>query len=124
MKAKSAQLPIHARPPAEELPISVRDPRLTQVAYERILKAIVYGRLDLGEPLSENDLAKALGVSKAPVRQSLNELRMKGLVVVIPQSGSYVFSPPAKRLRNYAIFAFCWRSGPCGFRWSTMLGPY
>jgi DNA-binding GntR family transcriptional regulator len=74
------------------------------MAYEKILNAIVYGRLDLGEPLSENDLAKALDVSKAPIRQGLNELRMKGLVVVIPQSGSYVFSPTREEIEELSDF--------------------
>ncbi|HEV2274588.1 MAG TPA: GntR family transcriptional regulator [Acidobacteriaceae bacterium] len=84
------------------MPLS--ETKLTQVAYEKILKAIVYGRLDLGEPLSENDLAKALGVSKAPVRQGLNELRLRGLVVVIPQSGSYVFSPTREEIEELCDF--------------------
>ncbi len=77
---------------------------LTQVAYERIRNAIVYGRLDLGEPLSENDLAKALGVSKAPIRESLNELRLKGLVHIVPQSGSYVFSPTQEQIEELCDF--------------------
>ena len=78
--------------------------KLTHVVYEKILRAIVYGRLDLGEPLSENDLAKALGVSKAPIRESLNELRLKGLVTVIPQSGSYVFSPTRNQIEELCDF--------------------
>ncbi len=100
---KVAQLPIQARA-ADTKNDARADTRLTQIAYERILKAIVYGRLDLGEPLSENDLAKALGVSKAPVRQSLHELRLKGLVVVIPQSGSYVFSPTREEIEELCDF--------------------
>lgn len=56
---------------------AVPDRKFAQIAYEKILNAIVYGHLDLGEPLSENDLARALGVSKAPIRESLNELRLK-----------------------------------------------
>lgn len=83
---------------------SVSDTKLTQMAYEKILNAIVYGRLDLGEPLSENDLAKALEVSKAPIRQSLHELRLKGLVVVVPQSGSYVFSPTREEIEELCDF--------------------
>ena len=86
------------------MPSSASDTKLTQMAYEKILNAIVYGRLDLGEPLSENDLAKALDVSKAPIRQSLNELRLKGLVVVIPQSGSYVFSPTREEIEELSDF--------------------
>ena len=79
---------------------AVRDPKLTQIVYEKILNAIVYGLFDLGEPLSENDLARALKVSKAPIRESLNELRIKGLVVVVPQSGSYVFSPTGEQIEE------------------------
>lgn len=72
--------------------------KLTQLAYERLLRAIVQGRLDLGEPLSENDLAQAMNLSKAPIRESLGELRLRGLVEVIPRSGSYVFSPTAEQI--------------------------
>jgi DNA-binding GntR family transcriptional regulator len=78
--------------------------KLTEIAYSRILGAIVDGRLDLGEPLSENDLARALQLSKAPIRESLSELRLKGLVVVIPQSGSYVFSPSPEEIAELCDF--------------------
>lgn len=73
-------------------------PKLTQVVYGKLLRAIVQGRLDLGEPLSENDLARALCLSKAPIRESLGELRVRGLVEVVPRSGSYVFSPTAEQI--------------------------
>jgi DNA-binding GntR family transcriptional regulator len=95
-------MPVRSAPESPRTPAS--DTKLTQMAYEKILKAIVYGRLDLGEPLSENDLAKALDVSKAPIRQSLNELRLKGLVVVVPQSGSYVFSPTREEIEELSDF--------------------
>jgi DNA-binding GntR family transcriptional regulator len=104
MSAKVARLPVPVRPAPVSPRSSVSDTKLTQMAYEKILNAIVYGRLDLGEPLSENDLAKALDVSKAPIRQSLNELRIKGLVVVIPQSGSYVFSPTREEIEELCDF--------------------
>ncbi|MDQ2835765.1 MAG: GntR family transcriptional regulator [Acidobacteriota bacterium] len=88
----------------EELRAEAPDTKLAHIVYEKILKAIVYGKLDLGEPLSENDLAKALGVSKAPIRESLSELRLKGLVEVIPQSGSYVFSPNRRQIQELCDF--------------------
>lgn len=78
--------------------------KLTEIACQKILRAIVDGRLDLGEPLSENDLAQALNLSKAPIRESLNELRLKGLVVVVPQSGSYVFSPSSEEIAELCDF--------------------
>jgi DNA-binding GntR family transcriptional regulator len=105
----SAARPAGAKRPAKRPGTGVAKPdapdrKLTQIAYEKILNAIVYGRLDLGEPLSENDLARALGVSKAPIRESLNELRLRGLVEVVPQSGSYVFSPTSEQIEELCDF--------------------
>jgi DNA-binding GntR family transcriptional regulator len=77
---------------------------LTQQAYERIRDAIVYGPLDLGEPLSEGALARALGMSKAPVRAAMHELRVKGLVQVVPHSGTYVFSPTRPEIEELCDF--------------------
>ncbi|MFD0484582.1 GntR family transcriptional regulator [Kineococcus sp. GCM10028916] len=43
-----------------------------------------------GTPLSENELAAALGVSRTPVRESLILLVEDGLVNVVPQVGTFV----------------------------------
>lgn len=77
---------------------------LTQQAYERIRDAIVYGPLDLGEPLSEGAIARALGMSKAPVRAAMQELRVKGLVQIVPHSGTYVFSPTKEEIEELCDF--------------------
>ena len=77
---------------------------LTQQACARIRDAIVYGPLDLGEPLSENALAKALGMSKAPVRAAMRELRLQGLVDIVPNSGTYVFSPTREQIEELCDF--------------------
>jgi DNA-binding GntR family transcriptional regulator len=79
---------------------------LTRIAYDKIRAAIVYGALDLGEPLSENALARALGMSKAPIRAAMGELRLKGLVHVVPQSGTYVFSPTREEIEELCDFRF------------------
>lgn len=77
---------------------------MTTEAYERIRDAIVSGALEFGEPLSETQIATALGMSKAPVRAAFIELRDKGLVTVVPQSGTYVFSPTADDVRTMSHF--------------------
>jgi DNA-binding GntR family transcriptional regulator len=77
---------------------------MTTEAYERIRDAIVSGALEFGEPLSETQIAAALGMSKAPVRAAFIELRDKGLVTVVPQSGTYVFSPTADDVRTMSHF--------------------
>ena len=77
---------------------------LTTEAFNRIREAIVTGGLEFGEPLSETQIAKALGMSKAPVRAAFAELREKGLVSVVPQSGTYVFSPTTEDVRTMSHF--------------------
>jgi len=77
---------------------------MTTEAFERIRDAIVSGGLEFGEPLSETQIAKDLGMSKAPVRAAFIELRDKGLVAVVPQSGTYVFSPTVDDVRTMSHF--------------------
>jgi len=72
---------------------------LTREAFERIRDAIVSGGLEFGEHLSETQIANALGISKAPVRAAFMELKDKGLVTIVPQSGTYVFSPSPEDVR-------------------------
>ncbi len=77
---------------------------MTREAFERIRDAIVSGGLELGEHLSEAAIANALRMSKAPVRAAFIELRDKGLVSVVPQSGTYVFSPTPDDVRTMSEF--------------------
>ncbi|HEV7479345.1 MAG TPA: GntR family transcriptional regulator, partial [Roseiarcus sp.] len=77
---------------------------LTREAFERISEAIVSGALEFGEPLSETQIAKALGMSKAPVRAAFMELRDKGMVNIVPQSGTYVLSLTEEDVRMLSSF--------------------
>lgn len=77
---------------------------LTSVAFERVRNAIVSGALDFGEHLSETQIAQALGMSKAPVRAAFSELKDRGLVNIVPQSGTYVFLPTAEDVRTLSHF--------------------
>lgn len=77
---------------------------LTREAFDRIRDAIVSGGLEFGEQLSETQIANALGMSKAPVRAAFMELKDKGLVTIVPQSGTYVFSPSPEDVRRLSHF--------------------
>lgn len=57
---------------------------------DTLRRRIISLELPPGEPLSENELAQELGVSRTPVRESLILLREEGLVQVFPQIGSFV----------------------------------
>jgi DNA-binding GntR family transcriptional regulator len=52
--------------------------------------AIVSGRLLPGEHLKENAIAEQLSVSRSPVREAFRQLEQEGLIVSIPNQGSFV----------------------------------
>ncbi|WP_347558845.1 GntR family transcriptional regulator [Robbsia sp. KACC 23696] len=66
---------------------------LAGVVTERLRAAIVDGEFAPGELLSEDALAAQLGTSRTPVREALNTLQFQGLVNIVPQRGTFVFSP-------------------------------
>ena len=60
------------------------------VVLEQLRQRIVTLEFPPGSPLSENELAGRLGVSRTPVRESLIVLVEEGLVSVVPQVGTFV----------------------------------
>jgi len=69
----------------------IRPKSLKELVVEEMRTRIIDGRLRLGAGLSENTLAAELGISKTPVREALQQLKLEGLVEVQPQRGTYVF---------------------------------
>lgn len=59
-------------------------------ALREISANIISLELKPGALVSENELARALGVSRTPVREALQELQKSQLIEVFPQRGSYV----------------------------------
>jgi DNA-binding GntR family transcriptional regulator len=58
--------------------------------YVALRDAIVRGRLEPGQRLSENVLAGEMGISRTPIREGLSLLREDRLVETVPQLGSFV----------------------------------
>ena len=81
-----------------------RPPSLAEAALTRLRTYIVRGEFGLGELLSERVLAERLGVSKTPVREALAQLRLEGLVRIVPQRGAFVFSLSAPEVRAICEF--------------------
>lgn len=77
---------------------------LTELAVDRIRSAIVVGRLQFGQALSESALAGMLGMSKTPVREALLRLRHEGLVEIHPQRGTFVFQPTEDEVTHICQF--------------------
>jgi DNA-binding GntR family transcriptional regulator len=77
---------------------------LTTRVTEAIRQSIVDAEFKLGEALSETSLAARLGVSRTPVREALNALQRQGLIVIRPQSGSFVFMPSEEDVAELCEF--------------------
>lgn len=70
--------------------VSTRKVTAREAAYKELRHRIVSLKLAPGSPLSENELAEHLSVSRTPVRESLILLAEEGLVQVFPQLGTFV----------------------------------
>lgn len=66
---------------------------LRQIAYQRLQEAIIHANLEPGDPLSETRISRALGISRTPVREALQQLAQEGLVQIIPGRAITVASP-------------------------------
>ena len=58
--------------------------------YVTLREAITTAHLVPGRRLSENELARQLGVSRTPIREALALLREERLVAIVPQLGTFV----------------------------------
>ncbi|WP_153110621.1 GntR family transcriptional regulator [Propionivibrio limicola] len=83
---------------------SSRSGSLTSRVTDRLRRAILDAELGLGEALSEDKLATALGVSRTPVRDALTALQVQGLIDIRPQRGSYVFMPTRQDVAELCEF--------------------
>lgn len=77
-----------------------RPKSLTELATERVRHEIVCGHFKAGEALSVTALTETLGISRTPIREALMQLTREGLVVVIPQKGSFVFDVDRKEFAD------------------------
>jgi len=76
------------------------NPRAAEPPYRQIA-AWLRARIEAGEfrpgedPLpSEKDLVGMFGVARDTARRAVRSLREEGLVVTVPQRGTYVVAPP------------------------------
>jgi DNA-binding GntR family transcriptional regulator len=63
---------------------------LSAQAEKTIREDIIRGKFKFGEKLSDRVLAASLGTSRTPVREALASLAREGLVIIRPQSGTFV----------------------------------
>jgi GntR family transcriptional regulator, rspAB operon transcriptional repressor len=59
-------------------------------AYQNIKFQIIRGNLRPGTRLLEEELAKAMSISRAPIREAFNKLEKEGFVTILPRKGAAV----------------------------------
>jgi DNA-binding GntR family transcriptional regulator len=62
---------------------------LRQKVFEKVRDIVVSDETQAGSKIDEYKIAKALGVSKTPVREALSKLAHEGLVNIVPNRGSF-----------------------------------
>jgi GntR family transcriptional regulator, rspAB operon transcriptional repressor len=77
-------------PASSPLPARERRRGAAGIAHAWLRGEILAGRLRPGQALSENEIAKRLGVSRTPVREAIIRLESEGLLSVRPQVGTTV----------------------------------
>ncbi len=69
-----------------------------------VFQLLLSGQLRPGDQLKESLLAKQLGISRAPVREAMKELRLSGLVDYRPQVGNSIpVLSPKQIIDSYTI---------------------
>jgi DNA-binding GntR family transcriptional regulator len=70
--------------------ITLEHRRMGELAYDAVRDAILSGQLTPGSRLNQDDLAKRLGVSRAPIRDALTRLEAEGFVQTTARRGLVV----------------------------------
>lgn len=77
-------------------PMSARDFQelkpepLSTLAYRALRESIIRGQYKMGEQIVEGQVAKALGISRSPIREALRRLADERLVEERPRHGTFV----------------------------------
>lgn len=79
---------------------TVRQASIGSRVYDAIRKAIVQLHFRPGNPLSEAEIGRQLGVSRQPVREAFIKLAEAGMVEVRPQRGTYVRLISIREVQN------------------------
>jgi len=65
---------------------------IKEIAYENIKTQIIQGNLSPGSWLREQELADAMQISRAPIREAFNQLEREGFIEILPRKGAKVIS--------------------------------
>jgi DNA-binding GntR family transcriptional regulator len=71
--------------------------RMGDLAYQALRDAIFSGEFAQGARLNQDELARRLGVSRAPIRDALNRLEAEGLVKTLSRVGGVIVAEASEQ---------------------------
>ncbi len=77
-----------------------RNLSLKDRVYDNIKTQIIMGNLKPGERLREEELSKAMKISRAPIREALNRLEQEKFAVLIPRKGAIVTNVTERDIKD------------------------
>ena len=87
------KLPIRKNPQKGSIPVREK-------AYEYLKASVLSGHFTPGERLTEEHLAKKLGVSRTPIREALHKLESEGLIKLLETRGFIVYRDSKDEVRE------------------------
>lgn len=76
----------------------IESPNLRERVYDILKRIIVFQQIQPGQKIDEESLAKQLGVSRTPIRESLCRLENEGIVKIIARRGAFVVKHSKERI--------------------------
>jgi len=73
---------------------------IKEIAYENIKRQIILGNIKPGRWLREQELADAMEISRAPIREAFNQLERDGFIKILPRKGARVISISEKEVED------------------------
>ncbi|MBN9315738.1 MAG: GntR family transcriptional regulator [Devosia sp.] len=73
---------------------------IENAGYQAFFDALIDGRLQLGQTLTQDELCRILGISLSPMRETTTLLEAEGLITVRRKVGITIFYPDVKFVGN------------------------
>jgi DNA-binding GntR family transcriptional regulator len=81
----------------------IETPNLRDRVYEILKRSILFQEIPPGEKIDEEAIARQLGVSRTPIRETLCRLENEGIVKIVPRRGAFVVKHSREKINEILI---------------------
>lgn len=87
--------------------IHIDQDKLVDLAESQLLSVILEGKISQGARIVEAEVARQMGISRAPLREAIRRLEGRGLLVNVARRGVFLRSYSAEDVEQIAQFRQC-----------------